>query len=154
MNIELRVEGTLKELAPVFQALQAIKPKTTASSETNRQEMADEPKYITPEFLRQALERHPLSENTVALLKAFVEGEENDYQSTETLFEKVKTFTGRQELTKEQFNGVFGSLGRRIYRTKGYDGTSYYSEYKEDKGQKQYRLPTALREVVREFLDI
>lgn len=152
MNIELRVEGTLEELGPVLLALQAIKPKTTASPEKDGQQIANEPKYISPEFMRRALQRHTLSDYTVALLKAFVEGKEDAYQSTESLFEKVKTITGHHDLSKEQFNGVFGSLGRRIYQTKGYDGTSYYSEYDEDKGQ--YRLPTELREVVREFLDI
>ena len=154
MNIELRIEGTLEELAPALQALQAINPKTPASPETIQQEMADKPRFVAPEFLRQALERHPRSENTEALLWAFAEGEDGVYLSTETLYEKVKAFTGRHELTREQFNGVFGSLGRRIYQTKGYDGTSYYSEYKEIKGQGHYRLPTALRKVVREILSI
>ena len=154
VNIELRIEGTLEELAPFFQSLQAIKPKTTASPETNQQEMADEPEYITPEFLRQALKRHPLSVYTKALLRAFVEGEEGVYLSTETLWEKVRTSTGRQKFTREQFNGVFGSLGRRIYQTKGYDGSSHYSEYKEVEGQGHYRLPTELRKVVLEILGI
>ncbi|MYC95576.1 MAG: hypothetical protein F4X14_11455 [Caldilineaceae bacterium SB0661_bin_32] len=154
MNIKLRIEGTPEELTPVFQALQTIKPKTTASPETDMQVKASEMSYISPDFLRKALERYPLSEYTLALLRAFVEDEENAFHSTDSLFERVKSITGRQKLTKVQFNGVFGSLGRRIYQTKGYDGTSSYSEGLEVNGQMHYRLPAALREVVREFLSI
>ena len=43
MDITLKFEGTLEELAPFFQALQAAKTATTASLETNQQAMADEP---------------------------------------------------------------------------------------------------------------
>ena len=148
MNITLNFEGTLEELAPIFQALQTAKTATTASPETNQKAMADESgEFVTSEFLRRALERHPLSDNTVALLKALCEAEDKIYLSRETLRKKI----GLQ--TDQQLTGVIGSFGKRIHQTDGYDG-AYYFESEQAKGEWHYRLPNELRDVVRDILGI
>ncbi len=153
MNVILKFEGTLEELTLVLQALQATKTATEPTPEINQQAMADEPeKFVTPEFLRRALERHPLTRNTVALLEALCKAEEDVGLSYETLRKKIGMHTD-QEFTVQQLTGVIGSFGKRLYQTDGYDGASYF-EYKLVDGIWHYGLPTALREVVREFLDI
>lgn len=154
MDITLKFEGTLEELAPFFQALQAAKTATTASLETNQQAMADEPgEFVTSEFLRRALKRHPLSDNTVAFLTALGEAEEKVYLSRATLREKIRAYTGRQEFTDQQLTGVIGSYGKRLHQTEGYNGASYF-EYQKVKGEWHYRLPDELRDVVRNILRV
>ena len=59
-------------------------------------------------------------------------------------------------MTLAQLNGVLGKFGARIIGTNGYDGTSSYLEYGRNEltGEGTYRLPEALREVVREVLEV
>ncbi|MCY3707266.1 MAG: hypothetical protein OXG26_00130 [Caldilineaceae bacterium] len=153
MNVIVKFEGTLEELTPILQALQATKTATEPTPEINQQAMADEPeKFVTPEFLRRALERHPLSRNTVALLEALCKAEEDVFLSRETLRKKIGVHTD-QEFTDQQLTGVIGAFGKRLHQTDGFDGASYF-EYKLVDGNWHYRLPTALRDVVREILEI
>ena len=84
MNVILNLEGTLEELTPILTALQATNTAEPASSEVNQQEMSDEQrKFVSPEFLRRALKRHPLTKNTLALLKSLYEAEKDGFLSRE-----------------------------------------------------------------------
>ena len=154
MNVRLEIEGTLEDLAPFFQALQTAKTTTKAPPETDQQAMVDEPgEFVTSEFLRRALERHPLSANTVALLQALCEAEETVYLSREELREKIRSSTNRQEFTDQQLTGVIGSFGKRLHQTEGFNRASYF-KYRLVEGKWHYLLPIELRDVVRDILGI
>ena len=58
-------------------------------------------------------------------------------------------------LSNSRLNGVLGKFGQRIKRTKGYDGTSYYFDYKRHDQTDEwcYRLPQELRDIVRTVLE-
>ena len=151
MKVSVYLEGTLDELAPIFRALQTEK---SVSPETRQQATTvEKEKFVTAGFLRQALERHPLSDYTEALLRALYEAGEDGYLSRETLRKRIGEYTGRPEFTDQQLTGVIGSFGKRLSQTKGYDGGSHF----EDKlvgGERHYRLPDALRDVVRDVLKL
>ena len=151
MIVTMKIEGTLEELAPFFQALQAARSATAVQLELNQQDSANPPDdLVSEEFLRRALERHPLSRNTLALLGALYEAEDEGFLSRESLCEKIGLYT-RQEFTDQQLTGVIGSFGKRIHQTEGYDNASYFRYRQTDNGW-QYRLPSRFRVVVRDIL--
>ena len=160
MKVSVYLEGTLDELAPIFRALQtekSVSPETRQQATTGEQgefvTAGAQEKFVTAEFLRQALERHPLSDYTEALLRALYEAGEDGYLSREALRKKIGEYTDHPEFTDQQLTGVIGSFGKRLSQTKGYDGGSHF----EDKlvgGERHYRLPDALRDVVRDVLKL
>ena len=151
MELELVCKGTLEEIAAIIEAVQAARTVQTTVQRTDQRETPGEPaKFVSVEIMRRALTRRPLTENTRIMLKTFCEAEEAErYVSRSTLCEA----TG---LTLAQLNGVLGKFGARIIGTNGYDGTSSYLEYGRNEltGEGTYRLPEALREVVREVLEV
>ncbi len=151
MNISINLEGTLEELSPVISALQATRFAEATSPEVTQQVKSDEEtSCVSPEFFRRALERHPLTINTIALLKTFYEAEEQDLLSRKTLCREIGNHT-RQKFTDQQLTGLLGSFGRRIHQTPGYNDAPYL-DWKQIHGKWHYRLPRELRGVVAEVL--
>ena len=151
MNVILNLEGTLEELTPILTALQATNTAEPASSEVNQQEMSDEQrKFVSPEFLRRALKRHPLTKNTLALLKSLYEAEKDGFLSRETLRNEIGSHTD-QKFSDQQLTGVLGSFGKRIHQTPRYNKAPYLHWKKVD-GNWRYRLPEELQSVVAEIL--
>jgi hypothetical protein len=151
MELKLVCKGTPEEIAAIIEAVQAAKVAQTTIQQSDQREAPDEPpKFVSVEIMHRALTRRPLTENTRVMLMTLCEAEEAErYVSRSTLCEA----TG---LTLAQLNGVLGKFGARIIGTNGYDGTSSYLEYGRNEltGEGTYRLPEALREVVREVLEV
>jgi len=133
------LDGIGHSLTEIRNSLDEIKVRLDVQEETN---------VVSVELMREALERIPLRENTLALLKIFCEYE--GYVTRPTIYEA----TSWEERT---FRQVLGSITRRIGSTRGcgdVEPSSFYEDKLiESSNEWGYRLRGHLIGVVREILE-
>ena len=133
------LEGISHALTEIRNSLNEIKLRLDVQEETN---------VVSVELMREALERIPLRENTLTLLRIFCEYE--GYVTRPTIYEAANW----EERT---FRQVLGSLTRRIGSTRDCGNTEPSSFYEcrliESSNEWGYRLRRHLIGVVREILE-
>ena len=149
MELTLVCKGTPEEVASIIDAIQTAEAAKTAVRQKNLRETPNEQTtYVSAEVMRRALTRHPLTENTMVMLKTLCEAEEEGRYVRRS---KLCEATG---LAPAQLNGVLGKFGGRIMDTPGYEKGSSYLNYGEHEptGEGTYRIPSELQGVILEIL--
>ena len=151
MEMQIRLEGTAKEISHALQALSSTGVLHATAPELADQVAPDtteaapgdtEIPVVTTGFARRALTRRRLSKPMKKVLKALYEAHP-DWLSLPTLH-KVAGYR------PPQFAGLMGAFGRRMANTEGYDSEAHFFEYRwnDDEGTWDYRLPDSVREAL------
>ena len=155
MNATLTFNGTPDEIAKVMEAVQKATAAVVVIPKSNEPTAIDGPtRFVSPELMQLALNRHKLTPLTQKLLRTLYAAEEDArFVRRSTL--RLALGNDGKELENTKLNGVLGKFGMRVKRTDGYVNGTVYFEYKraDEDDEWCYRLPDHLRGVVRKVLD-
>ena len=150
MELTLMCKGTPEEIASIIQFVQTEKTASTLSLKTTGQaDSTQSSESVSPDLMRKALTRLPLTPHTEKMLLTLYKVEEDERFVRRSKLREALGFNPNEEA---KLNGVLGKFGMRVKRTDGYDGSPYF-EYRKVGGEWCYRLPHILREVVHQVLD-
>ena len=152
MNATLTFSGTPNEIAKVMEAVQKATAAMVVIPNANEPTAIDGPtRFVSPELMQLALNRHKLTPLTQKLLRTLYDTEEDArFVRRSTL--RLALGNDGEIMEDPKLNGVLGKFGMRVKRTDGYvNGTSYF-EYKRENDEWCYRLPDHLRGVVGKVL--
>lgn len=154
MEFTLMCKGTPEEIAAVVQFVQTEMTTSTSSLKATGQAASTQStKTVSPDLMRKALTRRPLTRLTQKMLCALYDAKRDDrYVSRRELLKALGFDPGKDGDAK--LRGVLGKFGMRMKHTPGYDGSSSYFKYQKVDGEWYYRLPDELREIVRQVLGI
>ena len=144
------LEGTAEEIIEVINTIERASEAVVTKSrgdpldpDSPSQPVGGTTVFVTTEFARRALARLRLSRSMRAMLKALYDAN-SGYVTTTSLLGVVGYGSGHQ------FAGLMGAFGRRLANTPGYDAQAWFfdSQWNDDEGAWEYRLPDTVREAL------
>ena len=151
MNLNIRIEGTAKEISDVLRALPGGATVHTAAVEltnegvratTSSETTELESRPVTTRFARRVLTRLPLSTPMKNVLREIYKAHPN--RLSQATLQDVAGYE------PSQYAGMMGAFGRRIANTEGYDSETHFFEWKWDDEEETWccRLPDTVREAL------
>lgn len=135
-------EGTATEIAELLGLLEGGSKSTETRSQRAVSMSNGNSPFVSEEVAYNVLNRIPLADAQISLLKKLDEAEDQWTSAVELQKEL--------NLSTREFAGLLGAFGRRISHTPGSSSRAFFDQYWDhDNGFNLYRLPPSVRSALR-----